>query len=98
MLLPMGVVALSTLAGSTNFPDLYAWAETANLSPIATTLIGLALMAGPVGKCAQFPLHLWLDEAMEAPGPASVLRNSLVVSCGAYLLIKMQPILTMSRL
>ena len=96
VVLLMSVVALSTLAGSTNFPDLYTWAETANLSPIATTLIGLGLMAGPVGKCAQFPLHLWLDESMEAPTPASVLRNSLVVSCGAYLLIKMEPILAMS--
>lgn len=96
VLLLMGVVALSTLAGSTNFPDLYAWAETANLSPVFATLLGLVLMAGPVGKCAQFPLHLWLDEAMEAPSPASVLRNSLVVACGAYLLIKMQPILALS--
>lgn len=96
VLLLMGLVALSTFAGSTNFPDLYTWAETADLSPGAATLLGLALMAGPVGKCAQFPLHLWLDEAMEAPSPASVLRNSLVVSCGAYLLIKMQPILAMS--
>lgn len=96
VLLLMGLVALSTLAGTTNFLDLYAWAETANLSPGTTTLLGLALMAGPVGKCAQFPLHLWLDEAMEAPSPASVLRNSLVVSCGAYVLIKMQPILAMS--
>lgn len=96
VLLLMGLVALSTFAGSTNFPDLYTWAETADLSPGAATLLGLALMAGPVGKCAQFPLHLWLDEAMEAPSPASVLRNSLVVSCGAYVLIKMQPILAMS--
>lgn len=96
VVLLMSVVALSTLAGSTNFPDLYTWAETANLSPIATTLIGLGLMAGPVANCAQFPLHLWLDESMEAPTPASVLRNSLVVSCGAYLLIKMEPILAMS--
>jgi NAD(P)H-quinone oxidoreductase subunit 5 len=96
VLLLMGVVALSTLAGSTNFSDLYTWAETAHLSPVTATLLGLALIAGPVGKCAQFPLHLWLDEAMEAPSPASVLRNSLVVSCGAYLLIKMQPILALS--
>lgn len=96
ILLLMGVVALSTLSGSVNFSDLYKWAETANLPPFEATLLGLALIAGPTGKCAQFPLHLWLDEAMEAPNPASVLRNSLVVSCGAYVLIKLQPVLVVS--
>jgi len=35
------------------------------------------------------PLHLWLDEAMEGPNPASILRNSVVVACGAYVLIKL---------
>lgn len=96
ILLLMGVVALSTIVGSTNFPDLYRWAETANLPTLTTTLLCLALIAGPTGKCAQFPLHLWLDEAMEAPTPASVLRNSLVVSCGAYVLVKLQPIVAIS--
>ena len=96
VLLLMGVVALATLSGSLNFQDLYDWAETATLSPVAATLLGLALIAGPTGKCAQFPLHLWLDEAMEGPNPASILRNSVVVGCGAYVLIKLQPILILS--
>lgn len=96
ILLLMGVVALSTLSGSLSFPDLYEWAETATLSPVTATLLGLALIAGPIGKCAQFPLHLWLDEAMEGPNPASILRNSVVVACGAYVLIKLQPILNLS--
>jgi NAD(P)H-quinone oxidoreductase subunit 5 len=96
ILLLMGVVALATMSGSLNFPDLYEWAETANLSPAAANLLGLALIAGPTGKCAQFPLHLWLDEAMEGPNPASILRNSVVVACGAYVLIKLQPILVLS--
>lgn len=96
ILLLMGVVALSSLAGSLNFPDLYDWAETAQLSPTVSALLGLSLIAGPIGKCAQFPLHLWLDEAMEGPNPASILRNSVVVGCGAYVLIKLQPILILS--
>ncbi len=96
LLLLMGVVTLSTLAGSLNFSDLYVWAQTANLSPVTSTLLGLALIAGPAGKCAQFPLHLWLDEAMEGPNPASVMRNSLVVAGGAYMLYKMQPLLALS--
>jgi len=96
LLLLMGVVALSTLAGSLNFTDLEAWAQTANLAPLTATLLGLALIAGPTGKCAQFPLNLWLDEAMEGPNPASILRNSVVVASGAYVLIKLQPILALS--
>ncbi|NET42983.1 NAD(P)H-quinone oxidoreductase subunit F [Okeania sp. SIO2B3] len=93
VLLLMGVVAISALAGSMNFSDLYEWAERVELSPITGNLLGLALIAGPIGKCAQFPLHLWLDEAMEGPNPASILRNTVVVAIGAYVLIQMQPIL-----
>ncbi|MBW4693382.1 MAG: NAD(P)H-quinone oxidoreductase subunit F [Lyngbya sp. HA4199-MV5] len=96
ILLLMGVVALFTLSGTGSFPELYEWADTATLSPMTATLLGFALIAGPTGKCAQFPLHLWLDEAMEGPNPASILRNSVVVGCGAYVLIKLQPILNLS--
>ncbi|MGA7935677.1 MAG: NAD(P)H-quinone oxidoreductase subunit F [Kovacikia sp.] len=96
VLLLMGVVALASLSGTLNFPELYEWAETAELSPTVANLLGLALIAGPIGKCAQFPLHLWLDEAMEGPNPASILRNSVVVACGAYILIKLQPILILA--
>ena len=96
VLLLMGVVSLSALSGSLDFPDLYAWAEGAELSPVVSALLGLALISGPIGKCAQFPLHLWLDEAMEGPNPASILRNSVVVGCGAYVLIKLQPIIILS--
>jgi NAD(P)H-quinone oxidoreductase subunit 5 len=91
-----GVIALSSIAGSLDFEDLYKWCETTDISPMTRTLIGLALIAGPIGKCAQFPLHLWLDEAMEGPNPASILRNSVVVTGGAYILIKVHPILYLS--
>jgi len=101
LFLLMGVVALSNLTNSLNFSDLKEWA--ANPQTIAYfsehqqfgTLLGLALIAGPLGKCAQFPLHLWLDEAMEGPNPASILRNSVVVGAGAYVLIKFQPVLSL---
>ncbi len=91
-----GVIALSSMAGSLDYEDLYDWCETTHISMLTKTLIGLALIAGPIGKCAQFPLHLWLDEAMEGPNPASILRNSVVVTGGAYILIKVHPILYLS--
>ena len=96
VLLLMGVVSLACLAGSLDFNDLYEWVKVETLSPPMATLLGLALIAGPIGKCAQFPLHLWLDEAMEGPNPASILRNSVVVTCGAYVLIRLQPIVVLS--
>ena len=100
VLLLMSVVALAAWAGSLDFEDLYAWAAQVNadgsISPLLGTLIGLGLIAGPMGKCAQFPMHLWLDEAMEGPNPASILRNSAVVTCGALVLLKVMPLLQLS--
>lgn len=96
LLLLMGLVTLSSFTSSLNFSDLAEWAETAQLPPVTAALLGLGLIAGPVGKCAQFPLNLWLDEAMEGPNPASILRNSVVVACGALVLIKLQPVLALS--
>ncbi len=96
LLLLMGVVAVSTYSGSLDFSSLAEWSRTTEISGILATLIGLAMIAGPIGKCAQVPLHLWLDEAMEGPNPASILRNSIVVACGAFVLIKLEPILALS--
>jgi NAD(P)H-quinone oxidoreductase subunit 5 len=102
VLLLMGVVALSAWAPSMEFPELYRWTNEIqsdpSFSPLAATLLCLGLIAGPMGKCAQFPMHLWLDEAMEGPNPASILRNSVVVTCGALVLLKVMPLLVLSPL
>jgi NAD(P)H-quinone oxidoreductase subunit 5 len=97
LLLLMGVLALLPIAGTWNFTELAQWAESnPALPPGTATLLGLALIAGPMGKCAQFPLHLWLDEAMEGPLPSTILRNSVVVATGAWVLIKLEPVLALS--
>lgn len=96
IILLMGVVALSSYGVDLTFTGIEEWSETADLAPFSATLLGLALIAGPIGKCAQFPLNLWLDEAMEAPSPASLMRNSIVVTSGAYVLIKLHPIFELS--
>ncbi len=92
----MGVVALLPIAGSWNYTDLTIWAQTADVDPRLITLVGLALLAGPMGKCAQFPLHLWLDEAQEGPVPGTILRNAIVVQVGAWVIVKLQPVLALS--
>ncbi len=96
LILLMGVVALLPLAGTWNYSELAQWAATTTIDPKVATLLCLALIAGPLGKCAQFPLHLWLDEAMEGPMPGTILRNTVVVSTGAWVLIKLQPVLALS--
>jgi NAD(P)H-quinone oxidoreductase subunit 5 len=96
IILLMGVIAIYPLAGTWNFTELAIWAQTAQLDPTVALLLGLALSAGPLGKCAQIPFQLWLDEAMEAPLPATVLRNAVVVGAGAFVLIKLAPVISLS--
>jgi NAD(P)H-quinone oxidoreductase subunit 5 len=96
IILLMGLVALSSYGEGLTFSQLETWALTDPVPPLTATLLGLSLIAGPTGKCAQFPLNLWLDEAMEGPNPAGIMRNSIVVSAGAYVLIKLQPVFTLS--
>jgi NAD(P)H-quinone oxidoreductase subunit 5 len=96
IILLMGVFAIYPLAGTWNFTELATWAQTAQLDPTVALLLGLSLSAGPLGKCAQIPFQLWLDEAMEAPLPATVLRNAVVVGAGAFVLIKLAPVVSLS--
>jgi NAD(P)H-quinone oxidoreductase subunit 5 len=96
IILLMGVIAIYPLAGTWNFTELATWAQTANLDPKVAMLLGLSLSAGPLGKCAQIPFQSWLDEAMEAPVPATVLRNAVVVGAGAFVLIKLAPVIALS--
>ncbi len=98
LILLAGLVALLPVTGTWNFHDLATWAagrDPASL-PAGFTFLLLALVAGPMGKCAQIPLHLWLDEAMESPLPSTVLRNSVVVVGGAWVLLRLQPLLALS--
>lgn len=96
IILLMGLVTMSSYGAGLTFSQLEDWAVTSPLPPLSAALLGLSLIAGPTGKCAQFPLNLWLDEAMEGPNPAGIMRNSIVVSAGAYVLIKLQPVFTLS--
>jgi len=96
LVLLMGVLALYPLAGTWDFDQLAIWAQTAEVDPTLMTLVAVALVAGPMSKCAQFPLHLWLDEVMEGALPSTILRNTVVVATGAWVLIKLEPVLALS--
>jgi len=102
LILLAGLIALLPITGTWNFHGLQAWAadqvNNGNPLPQVLPLILLALIAGPMGKCAQIPLHLWLDEAMESPLPSTVLRNSVVVVGGAWVLLRLEPLIELSPL
>jgi NAD(P)H-quinone oxidoreductase subunit 5 len=102
LILLAGLIALLPITGTWNFHGLQAWAadqiNNGNPLPQFLPFILLALIAGPMGKCAQIPLHLWLDEAMESPLPSTVLRNSVVVVGGAWVLLRLEPLIELSPL
>ena len=83
----LDLVRLSELA-----PSLLAGA-----SGVATA-IGLLLFVGAMGKSAQFPLHVWLLDAMEGPTPVSaMIHAATMVAAGVYLIARATPILVMGE-
>ena len=62
----------------------------------AAGLIGLLLFIGTIGKSAQFPLHVWLPDAMEGPTPVSaMIHAATMVSAGVYAVVRMFPLISL---
>jgi len=86
----LGILVVWTALGSLNFSTLQQTliANPAALGAIAS-IAGLLIFCGAMGKSAQFPLHVWLPDAMEGPTPVSALIHAAtMVAAGVYMLCR----------
>ena len=100
----LGIVALYSATGTLSFREIlysHEVLETLANTPAgvwglsAAGLIGLLLFIGTVGKSAQWPLHVWLPDAMEGPTPVSaIIHAATMVSAGVYMVLRMFPLLS----
>ena len=83
------------LAGTGGPITIGSGPEAVVFGSMALTVMGIGLFCGAVGKSAQFPLHVWLPDAMEGPTPVSALIHAAtMVAAGVYLVGRIFPILT----
>jgi NADH-quinone oxidoreductase subunit L len=102
----LGIAYLYARTGTLTFSEVFTEEKLQALAAIpsgvlglsAAGLIGLLLFIGTVGKSAQFPLHVWLPDAMEGPTPVSaMIHAATMVSAGVYAAIRMFPLLSLDE-
>jgi NADH-quinone oxidoreductase subunit L len=84
----LGILTIFAIVGSLNFGTIQEQLKANSaLFGASATLAGLLIFCGAMGKSAQFPLHVWLPDAMEGPTPVSALIHAAtMVAAGVYMI------------
>ncbi|MFH1010163.1 MAG: NADH-quinone oxidoreductase subunit L, partial [bacterium] len=91
----IGIMIVLAYTGTTNLSGVFDAVGAGKLSGSMLTIACLCLFCGAIGKSAQFPLHVWLPDAMEGPTPVSALiRAATMVAAGVYMTARLFPMLT----
>jgi NADH-quinone oxidoreductase subunit L len=86
-----GIFVLTLALSGSRIADVHQ--RAAGLSPTQLTVATLLLLCGVVGKSAQFPLHVWLPDAMAGPTPISALIHAAtMVAAGVYVVTRLFPV------
>ena len=87
----LGIMLIFVTLGTLDIREVIERIPT--VDPATVTIIALLVFTGAMGKSAQFPLHVWLPDAMEGPTPVSALIHAAtMVNAGVYLVARTNPI------
>ncbi|MEN9495159.1 MAG: NADH-quinone oxidoreductase subunit L [Synechococcaceae bacterium WB4_1_0192] len=93
----LGILGLFWATGSFGFEEIGTRLQEAvaggSVSNTVAVILCLLVFMGPMAKSAQFPLHVWLPDAMEGPTPISALIHAAtMVAAGVFLVARLQPV------
>src|SRR6266487_767661 len=94
----IGILMVWMATGSVVFAEIAPQMSTLAGHPLFLTIVALLIFCGAIGKSAQFPLHVWLPDAMEGPTPVSALIHAAtMVAAGVYMLARVAFVIQTSQ-